>query len=131
MFQIDSMSRTPIYEQLIDQLEKMIASGALSEGDQIPSVRATSTELGINPVTILKSYTELDGRGLIRAVPGRGYFVCEGAKEILTENKMKDLGERSRIIGGMASLGVPREAIEEILDEAYRDPMQGKESDDK
>ena len=74
---------------------------------------------------------ELDGRGLIRAVPGRGYFVCEGAKEILTENKMKDLGELSRIIGGMASLGVPREAIEEILDEAYRDPKQGKESDDK
>ena len=83
MFQIDPMSRTPIYEQLIDQLEKMIASGALREGDQIPSVRATSTELRINPVTILKSYTELDGRGLIHAVPGRGYFVCEGARDIL------------------------------------------------
>ena len=56
MFQVDVMSRTPIYEQLIEQMEKFILTGTLREGDQIPSVRSLSVKLSVNHITILKAF---------------------------------------------------------------------------
>ena len=60
MFEINAMSRSPVYEQLIEQVERYILLGLLREGDQLPSVRALSGELSINPNTIQKAYGELD-----------------------------------------------------------------------
>jgi len=77
MFQIDTMSRMPIYEQVVNQLEYFVLNGILKEGEQIPSVRNLSVDLSINPNTIQKAYFELDKRGIIQSVPGRGCFVCQ------------------------------------------------------
>ena len=68
---IDSMSRQPVYEQIVDQVEQMILSGLMRPGEQLPSVRSLSLELSINPNTIQKAYAELDGRGIIYTLPGR------------------------------------------------------------
>lgn len=89
MFLIDPLSRTPIYEQIIQQLTRLIESGVLSPGDQLPSVRALSLQLRINPNTIQKSYTELDKNGLITSVPGKGCFVSPNAQSLLRAHKRK------------------------------------------
>lgn len=119
MFQIDSMSRVPIYEQIIDQLEKFILTGTLSPGEQIPSVRSLSVQLSINPVTILKAYSELDTRGLIHSVPGRGYFVCENAKDALSHNKMSLLDDISEMASELSLAGIPMETVIERVKAAY------------
>lgn len=119
MFQIDPLSRTPIYEQIISQLERFIATGVLNEGDRIPSVRAVSASSGVNPMTILKSYGELDSRGLIASVPGRGYFVCEGARGVLAENKLSRDGTLRQTLSELCGLGVPRSAVLALVDEVY------------
>ena len=59
MFQIDRFGRKPIYEQIIEQTEQLIASGVLHEGDQLPSVRALSQSLAANPNTLQKAYADL------------------------------------------------------------------------
>ena len=82
---IDSMSRQPVYEQIVDQVEQMILSGLMRPGEQLPSVRSLSLELSINPNTIQKAYAELDGRGIIYTLPGRGGFVSQNAPELLAE----------------------------------------------
>ena len=89
MFQIDSLSRQPVYEQLIEQMERFILLGLLRAGDQLPSVRSLSVELSINPNTIQKAYGELDSRGLIYSIPGIGCFVTENAVEILSRLKRR------------------------------------------
>ena len=66
---IDSMSRQPVYEQIVDQVEQMILSGLMRPGEQLPSVRSLSLELSINPNPIQKAYSELDGRGIIYTLP--------------------------------------------------------------
>ena len=81
MFQIDAMSREPVYEQIIHQVEQFILTDVLQPEAQIPSVRSVSMTNSINPRTILKAYTELDARGLIQSVPGKGYYVCAGERE--------------------------------------------------
>lgn len=94
MFQIDTMSRTPVYEQIISQVEKFIIIGILNSGDKLPSVRSMSMELSVNPNTIQKAYNELDTRGLIRSVPGRGCFIGEDARlklRSVSRDKLEDI----------------------------------------
>lgn len=119
MFQIDSMSRVPIYEQIICQLEKFILTEALRPGDQIPSVRNVSVTLSVNPVTILKAYSDLDARGLIHSVPGRGYFVSDGAKEALSKNKLSLLDDIAEIAAELSMAGIPLESVLDRIKEVY------------
>ena len=97
MFNIDPMSRQPVYEQIIDQLERLVLSGALQQGDQIPSVRSLSMELSINPNTIQKAYSELDLRGILYSVPGKGCFVSANAAGLLAEYKRSKLDDLEKL----------------------------------
>ena len=64
MFAIDRYSPTPIYEQLTAQFERLILLGLLAPNAALPSVRALSQELSINPNTVQKAYADLERRGL-------------------------------------------------------------------
>ena len=65
MFIIDLSSRLAIYEQIVQQVEEGILKGLLKPEEQLPSVRALSLELALNPNTVSKAYTELERRGII------------------------------------------------------------------
>ncbi|EEC56496.1 transcriptional regulator, GntR family [[Bacteroides] pectinophilus ATCC 43243] len=83
MYQIDVISRTPVYEQIIRQTEEFILKGVLKPGDRMPSVRTLSVELSVNPNTIQKAIAELDRRTLIKSVPGKGSFISDNALELM------------------------------------------------
>ena len=55
---LDYQSRTPIYEQIIKEVERYVALNILKPNEQIPSIRELATNLGINPNTVKKAYTE-------------------------------------------------------------------------
>lgn len=120
MFSIDPMARQPVYEQIIEQTERFLLTGTLAPGDQLPSVRSLSLELTINPNTILKAYNDLDSRGIIRSVPGKGYFVCEEAKDILGAGYRRKLAVFRQTVGEMALAGIEKEEILSIVEEIYR-----------
>ena len=98
MFVIDVMSRVPVYEQLINQVEEQILTGLLNSGDKMPSVRSLSVSLSINPNTIQKAYTELDRRKLIVTVPGKGSFVSSEALNILGASSREKMPEFKQAI---------------------------------
>ena len=76
MILIDYKDRRPIYEQIVDKVEELIIKGVMLPDSQMPSVRALSVELAINPNTIQKAYAELERRGFLYSVKGKGSFVC-------------------------------------------------------
>ena len=124
MFQIDAMSREPVYEQIIHQVEQFILTDVLQPEAQIPSVRSVSMTNSINPRTILKAYTELDARGLIQSVPGKGYYVCADAQQKLLEKgreKMKDLTE---MLMALAMAGVTKEEITACVEQAFTEAKE-------
>lgn len=121
MFQIDTMSRIPIYEQLVEQVEYFVLNGILKEGEQIPSVRNLSVQLSINPNTIQKAYFELDKREIIRSVPGRGCFITESARETLSSKKREQLTDLRELINELALAGVSKEEIIACTEEVYAD----------
>ena len=119
MFQIDIMSRIPVYEQLIRQTEKFILLGVLKEGDKLPSVRQLSAELSINPNTIQKAFTELDRRGIIFSVNGRGNFVADKALKALEESRRSAFSDIKDQIKDFALAGISRTELHEYIDESY------------
>lgn len=126
MFIIDLMSRVPVYEQIINQVEEQILIGILKAGDKMPSVRSLSMELSINPNTIQKAYTELDRKQLIVTVPGKGAFVSDKANQVILSDSRDKLMELGNIIRQMYLAGIDKEEIIDIVNKVYSGIEIGK-----
>ena len=74
-FEVHPSSGVPIYRQLMDQVQAMVASGQLSDGDLLPSVRQMADELQINMMTVSKAWARLEAQGLLERVRGTGMRV--------------------------------------------------------
>ena len=120
MLAVDKMSRTPIYEQIVDGVKREIITGLLKERDQLPSIRELSVLLSTNPNTVQKAFVELDRAGIIVSTPGRGCFVAEGAIEKIREslsNKIEEIKELTRML---ANAGVDENAVIEAVRSVYK-----------
>ena len=126
MFVIDVMSRVPVYEQIIKQIEEQVLTGILKEGDKLPSVRSLSVKLSINPNTIQKAYTELDRRQLIITVPGKGSFISQKAVEVVGASSREKIPELAKIIRDLALAGVTKDEIIRNVNEVFEE-MEGEE----
>ena len=80
----------PIYRQLRDRVVAMILEGVLKEGDALPSVRTVAADYRVNPLTVLKGYTELVDEGLVESKRGLGMFVKAGASELLLRSERQN-----------------------------------------
>ena len=119
MFQIDVLSRIPVYEQLVQQFESFLLGGVMRPGEQLPSVRSVALEHSINPRTILRAYSDLERKGLIIAVPGKGYFVRPEALEVLKAAANNNLTELRGMLRDMALAGVTKEQVLSCVEEAF------------
>jgi GntR family transcriptional regulator len=72
---VDQASSVPIYLQVVEAVQRLVATGALRPGDQLPTVRQLAVELRVNPNTISRAYLELDHKGVISSQQGRGTYV--------------------------------------------------------
>ncbi|MBL8995718.1 MAG: GntR family transcriptional regulator [Gemmatimonadales bacterium] len=74
---IDPGSPTPIYAQIADRVRVAVASGELTAGTSLPSVRALASRLRVNPATVVQAYRELERDGIVEMRQGAGTFVAE------------------------------------------------------
>lgn len=119
MFTIDVMSRVPVYEQLIKQVEDQVLKGIMKEGDKMPSVRSLSMELSTNPNTI-QAYMELDRRGILVSVPGKGSFISAEALKIVGNQSKEKLSDLKEIVRKLAYAGVSKSEITDMIEEVYK-----------
>ena len=110
IFQINYKSGKPIYLQLVDQIKAAAASGALRNGEALPSIRPLAEDLRVNRNTIAKAYSELENLGVIETQPGRGCFLKENHAALRKEVRREMLiGEIDQAIVQAHHLQVPRE----------------------
>ena len=76
MLNLDFRDARPIYEQVKDGLRRLMVTGAIQEGEKLPSVRAMATALAINPNTIQRAYEALESEGYVYSIPGKGSFAA-------------------------------------------------------
>ena len=116
MIQINYHDSRPIYEKVKDSLRQLILSGALPEGDRLPSVRELAVSLTINPNTIQRAYRELEQEGYIVSVPGKGSFVAHGGGARAA--RMAELREKhSALAAEFEAVGVSRAEMADMLKE--------------
>lgn len=121
MIQVDIRSRVPIYEQLYENVRKMILQGALVEDEKIPSVRELASLLTINPNTIQKAFKALEKDGYIYSVSGRGNFVNVLNRTLMDQEqevvfkKLYSVMEEARLVG------IPKDKILEGLSVCYKE----------
>src|SRR6476660_10137605 len=113
-FALDLHTGVPVYRQLIDQVRGGISSGALTAGDQLPTVRQLAVDLEINPNTVMRAYRELELGGLLETHQGTGTFISNKKLE-------KNSAERERQLGQMAGefaarTGAAGFALEDLID---------------
>ncbi len=115
MIHLNSRDPRPIYEQIMDDLRRLIISGGLAPGEKLPSVREQAARLAINPNTIQRAYRELENQGYLVTLPGKGTFVVEtpGLEDRRIENLWQQL---EHIAGELRYAGVTREQLLERLE---------------
>ena len=82
-----------IFLQIADSISEKVMEGIYPPGEKIPSVRDLATEMGVNPNTVMRTYSELQARGIIDNKRGVGYYVSSEAMDIIHQWKRKEFLE--------------------------------------
>ena len=114
-----------IYEEIVETYAKYIRTGALRAGEKLPSCRGLAMQLGINPNTVERAYSELEKRGLIRTLPKKGAFVRAEAEEKPPDVPGTESGKTGGpiAVGGIHAEGPPQ--AERAGGGTARDPAGG------
>lgn len=114
-FCLDLHSGVPVYRQIMDQVRGGLASGALTVGDQLPTVRQLAVDLSINPNTVVRAYRELELGGLLETHQGTGTFISAQKVRGGEEERSRQLVQ---IVGDcVARAGATGFTVEDLLEQ--------------
>lgn len=113
---IDSRSPTPIYAQIADRVRVAVASGELTAGDPLPSVRALATRLRVNPATVVQAYRDLEKEGLVEMRQGAGTYVSH----VTSERRARDRASAARklvreMLAAAVQLGLAKDELKAAI----------------
>jgi GntR family transcriptional regulator len=127
---VNPAAELPIYRQIMRQMEEAIAGGRLKPGDKLPSHRDLAEQIVVAPLTVKKSYDELEALGWIETQRGRGTFVCATLPRVNPADQIAQVREAARKLLASAHLGgLDFNAVLKILKDAERDITQGRQKE--
>ena len=115
IFRLNQSSGIPLYLQLIAQVKHAVETGALREGDRLPTIRKAAENLVMNPNTVVRAYRELEHEGIIELKHGSGAFIREsvGGRAPLMREAQAVV---QSAIKKVASLGLTDEEIRRVFE---------------
>jgi GntR family transcriptional regulator len=118
-FKLSQNTGQPLYLQLMQQIRHAIENGALSEGDQLPSIRGVAEELVVSPATVVKAYTELEREGVLDLYQGAGAFVAKGRLGRSATNHVQAANRRvGALVEQLRDKGLSDEEIRRMFEAA-------------
>lgn len=128
--ELDFRSSIPIYVQIIEQIKRLVDSGELKPGDQLPTVRQLATEVRVNFNTIARAYRALDDAGFISTQHGRGTYILgpveNGDSSRLRRSSLEGLTRR--FVKDAEMLGCSTPEIVSMVNEQISLQMSEKEA---
>ena len=120
--EIDFRSDEPIYIQIVEQIRRLVATGELKQGDQLPTVRQLASDLRVNFNTVARAYRLLDEAGLISTQQGRGTYIWEQptpeTRERLRNQQLDALTQR--YLSEVTRLGFTSEQVSQAITEKLK-----------
>ena len=115
IFRLNQSSGIPLYLQLIEQVKHAVETGALREGDQLPTIRKVAEDLVMNPNTVVRAYRELEHEGVLELKHGSGAYIKESAgNRARVMRKAQTVVEST--IDRLASLGLTEDEIRRVVE---------------
>ncbi len=111
MISLDYQSRMPIYEQIVQEIERYVALEILKPEQQIPSIREMATTLGINPNTVKKAYSILEQKGVIVTLSTKGTYITLKIDNVIKNAVDEKIDEIKKIISEIQKYGISKEEI--------------------
>ena len=114
---IRNSSGVPIYEQIEEQIKEAILSGEVRVDEMLPSIRQLAADLKVSVVTTTRAYSELEQKGYIYNVQGKGCFVSPTDSELVREQMLRKIEEGFNIALGAARIAkMPRKELLKLFE---------------
>lgn len=123
MIVLDYRDKRPIYEQVVEKMEHLIACGGLESNSKLPSVRALAMELSVNPNTIQRAYAQLEQDGYIYTIIGRGNYVTDRSEWQTGRFQTLKL-DFKELLQNAHDAGMPKEELLELINTIYNDSKE-------
>lgn len=122
---LSNSSDLPIYGQIAAQLEEAVLTGELAEGERLPSIRSLANDLRVSVITTKRAYAELEARGFVDTVPGKGSFVSGGGTELAREGRRRRVEELlAQAVDEAGTAGVDLDELPAMLDLLIQDARE-------
>ena len=116
-FRLDMASGVPVYRQIMDQVMGGIASGTLTPGAQLPTVRQLAVDLAVNPNIVVRAYRELEYRGVLDTQHGTGTFISERKVKRSDVERQRQLNQL--VADFVARAGSAGFTLDEVLEQLH------------
>lgn len=109
----------PIYLQIVRYVERGVAAGTIADGEELPSRRVLSAQLGVNPNTVQKAYRLLEEEGLITSRSGAKSEVC-APPDLVAALRSKLLEQEiTAFVRSLRQSGLDKGAALELIDRLW------------
>jgi GntR family transcriptional regulator len=119
-----------IYQQIVNQVKYLVASGRLAAGEELPPIRALAEQLRINPNTVARAYRELEVAGVVVKRGTAGTYVSDAGSPLARRERLRILTERAEaLLAEARQLGFGLDEIVALLrqrDQAMQPPPREK-----
>jgi GntR family transcriptional regulator len=124
---ISESDHTPIYQQIVNQVKYLIASGQLGRGEELPPIRALAEQLLVNPNTVARAYRELELTGVVVKRRTTGTYVSDAGSPLARQERLRILTERiDALLAEAHQLAVHTDEVIDLIrerDALMRAPM--------
>ena len=103
----------PIYQQIVQQIKYLVASGRLAAGEELPAIRVLAEQLIVNPNTVARAYRELESAGIVEKRRTAGTYVSDQGSPLAKRERVKIL--TGRIDAMLAEAQHMNVALEEVV----------------
>ncbi len=125
MINLDYKDSRSLYEQIRDGLRELIINGILEKDEKLPSVRELSVELTVNPNTVQRAYKELENRGYIYSITGKGNYVSGSDEEKTDTDEL--FSKLYGILKELSYVGADKQHIINAVNNIYSERGEGND----
>ncbi|PEI82870.1 GntR family transcriptional regulator [Bacillus pseudomycoides] len=119
---LSNSSKSPIYQQIIDQIILQVSNGALKEDDALPSMRSLARDLKVSVITSKRAYEELEKAGYIYSIVGKGSFVAQQNEKQRVDEPSDSLREKfSVVVRESKASHLLRDELIQIINRIYEE----------
>lgn len=119
---IATQSKEPLFKQIKEQIKQHIYSGALTEGDALPSIRVLAKDLKVSVITTKRAYEDLEKEGYVLSSVGKGTFIAGQQPHVLREWQVRKIeNELEKTVQAGKRIGLTKSEMIELLEIYYEE----------